>query len=176
MPSTKARGSRVLFLLDEIARLGYIGILETPVIPAASTASTSASSTSRSPSSPRAGHRKAARPGSMPPICGSSPIFRITTRRIFSPRPAANLRAGRLDQRRLRLILKLEHNSRSTHRSTSHQQLARRLIKPQKVLQSLRYDEQIVLVQNAPPLRCGRAIYFRRPEMLARIKSVADRP
>jgi type IV secretory system conjugative DNA transfer VirD4/TraG family protein len=34
----------------------------------------------------------------------------------------------------------------------------------------LRYDEQIVLIQNAPPPRCGRAIYFRRPDMLARVK------
>lgn len=58
-----------------------------------------------------------------------------------------------------------EHRSRSTNR----QQAARRLIKPEEVLQGLRYDEQIVLIQNAPPLRCGRAIYFRRPEMVARM-------
>jgi type IV secretion system protein VirD4 len=38
------------------------------------------------------------------------------------------------------------------------------------VLQGLRYDEQIALIQNAPPLRCGRAIYFRRPEMIARVE------
>jgi len=37
----------------------------------------------------------------------------------------------------------------------------------------MRYDEQIVLVQNAPPLRCGRAIYFRRPDMMARVKGTA---
>ena len=49
------------------------------------------------------------------------------------------------------------------------------LIKPEEVLQGLRYDEQIVLIQNAPPLRCGRAIDFRRPEMLARVKGNADR-
>jgi type IV secretion system protein VirD4 len=35
----------------------------------------------------------------------------------------------------------------------------------------MRFDEQIVLVQNAPPLRCGRAIYFRRPDMMARVKA-----
>jgi type IV secretion system protein VirD4 len=61
-----------------------------------------------------------------------------------------------------------EHSTSSTHRSTSQQQIARRLIKPEEVLQGMRYDEQIVLIQNAPPLRCGRAIYFRRPEMVAR--------
>jgi type IV secretion system protein VirD4 len=63
-----------------------------------------------------------------------------------------------------------DHSSRSSHQSTSQQQVARRLIKPEEVLQGMRYDEQIVLVQNAPPLRCGRAIYFRRPEMMARVK------
>jgi type IV secretion system protein VirD4 len=59
-----------------------------------------------------------------------------------------------------------EHNSRSSHQSTSQQQLARRLIKPEEIMQRLGDDEQIVLVRNNAPLRCGRAIYFRRPEML----------
>jgi type IV secretion system protein VirD4 len=63
-----------------------------------------------------------------------------------------------------------EHSSRSTHHSTSQQQVARRLIKPEEILQGLRYDEQIVLIQNAPPLRCGRAIYFRRSDMMARVQ------
>jgi type IV secretion system protein VirD4 len=34
----------------------------------------------------------------------------------------------------------------------------------------LQDDEQIVLIRNAAPLRCGRAIYFRRPEMLAQVQ------
>jgi type IV secretion system protein VirD4 len=63
-----------------------------------------------------------------------------------------------------------QHSSRSSHQSTSHQQVARRLIKPEEVLHRLCYDEQIVLIQNAPPLRCGRAIYFRRPHMVAKVK------
>jgi len=71
-------------------------------------------------------------------------------------------------------------SSTSFHSSQSQNQLARRLIKPEEVLQNLRYDEQIVLVQNAPPLRCGRAVYFRRPDMLARVKGngaqVGSRP
>ena len=48
-------------------------------------------------------------------------------------------------------------SSTSSHSSQSRNQLARRLIKPEEVLQQLRYDEQIVLVQNAPPtaLRSG---------------------
>ena len=38
----RVRAGRLLFLLDEVARLGYMGILETAAIPAASTASISA--------------------------------------------------------------------------------------------------------------------------------------
>jgi len=37
----------------------------------------------------------------------------------------------------------------------------------------LRADEAIVFRRGAPPLRCGRAIYFRRPELRDRIE--ADR-
>jgi type IV secretion system protein VirD4 len=61
--------------------------------------------------------------------------------------------------------------SSSTHETTSEQQLVRRLIKPEEILQTLRYDEQIVLISNCRPLRCGRAIYFRRPKMLTRTQS-----
>lgn len=61
--------------------------------------------------------------------------------------------------------------SSSTNETTSEQQLVRRLIKPEEILQTLRYDEQIVLISNSRPLRCGRAIYFRRPEMLGRTQS-----
>jgi type IV secretion system protein VirD4 len=66
-----------------------------------------------------------------------------------------------------------DHSTRSSHQSTSQQQIARRLIKPEEVVQGMRYDEQIVLIQNAPPLRCGRAIYFRRPDMMARVRGSA---
>jgi type IV secretion system protein VirD4 len=32
-------------------------------------------------------------------------------------------------------------------------------------IQSMRKDEQIIIVQGHSPIRCGRAIYFRRKEM-----------
>jgi len=60
--------------------------------------------------------------------------------------------------------------SHSRHQSSSRQQVARRLIKPEEIMQALRDDEQIVLIRNAAPLRCGRAIYFRRPEMLEQVQ------
>ncbi|PIT68834.1 Ti-type conjugative transfer system protein TraG [Bartonella tribocorum] len=43
----------------------------------------------------------------------------------------------------------------------------RALILPHEVIQEMRQDEQIILMQGQRPLRCGRAIYFRRKEMLA---------
>ena len=60
--------------------------------------------------------------------------------------------------------------SHSRHQSSSRQQVARRLIKPEEIMQRMQDDEQIVLIRNAAPLRCGRAIYFRRPEMLKQVQ------
>ncbi len=41
----------------------------------------------------------------------------------------------------------------------------RPLIMPHEITQSMRKDEQIVIVQGHSPIRCGRAIYFRRKDM-----------
>ncbi|ENN90437.1 Ti-type conjugative transfer system protein TraG [Bartonella schoenbuchensis] len=49
--------------------------------------------------------------------------------------------------------------------STSFQQ--RPLIYPHEITQSMRKDEQIILVQGQPPIRCGRSIYFRRKDFKA---------
>ena len=43
----------------------------------------------------------------------------------------------------------------------------RALILPSEITRTMRADEQIIIVRGKPPLRCGRAIFFRRPEMLA---------
>jgi len=43
----------------------------------------------------------------------------------------------------------------------------RPLIMPHEITQSMRNDEQIIIVQGHSPIRCGRAIYFRRKEMNA---------
>jgi len=53
-------------------------------------------------------------------------------------------------------------------RSVSTQR--RPLILPHEITQSMRKDEQIIIVQGHPPLRCGRAVYFRRPEFLNQTK------
>ncbi|MEI2298756.1 Ti-type conjugative transfer system protein TraG [Ensifer sp. MJa1] len=41
----------------------------------------------------------------------------------------------------------------------------RPLILPHEITQSMRKDEQIIIVQGRGPIRCGRAIYFRRKDM-----------
>jgi len=49
--------------------------------------------------------------------------------------------------------------------SVSYQR--RPLIMPHEITQTMRKDEQIIIIQGHPPLRCGRAIYFRRKDMAA---------
>ena len=48
-------------------------------------------------------------------------------------------------------------------------EVRRALIEPSELLQDTRADEAFVFLANARPLRCGRAIFFRRPEMVARL-------
>lgn len=67
--------------------------------------------------------------------------------------------------------VELDQTSRSSQMSgssrTRSKQLTRRpLILPHEVMQ-MRADEQIVFTAGNPPLRCGRAIWFRRADMKA---------
>ncbi|MBP1852826.1 type IV secretion system protein VirD4 [Rhizobium halophytocola] len=55
--------------------------------------------------------------------------------------------------------------SRGSSRTRSRQLSARPLIQPHEVLR-MRADEQIVFTSGNPPLRCGRAIWFRRADMI----------
>ncbi|MBK5570750.1 Ti-type conjugative transfer system protein TraG [Ensifer sp. SSB1] len=54
--------------------------------------------------------------------------------------------------------------AKGTSRTRSKQLAARALIQPHEVLR-MRADEQIVFTAGNPPLRCGRAIWFRRNDM-----------
>lgn len=54
--------------------------------------------------------------------------------------------------------------SASSGRSENRTELRRSLIKPDELLQDTRADEAFVFVRGAKPLRCGRALWFRRPE------------
>jgi type IV secretion system protein VirD4 len=66
-------------------------------------------------------------------------------------------------------------DSTSSHNRSSNDGLsesARELIKPEEV-RTMRADEAIVFRRGAAPIRCGRAIFFRRDDMLDRV--AADR-
>ena len=43
----------------------------------------------------------------------------------------------------------------------------RPLIFPDEIMSVMRRDEQLLFVAGIAPIRCGRPIYFRRPEMVA---------
>ena len=45
----------------------------------------------------------------------------------------------------------------------------RPLIRTEEIMHDLRDDAQIVIARKGRPLLCGRAIYFRRPELAARV-------
>ncbi|WP_176556197.1 type IV secretory system conjugative DNA transfer family protein [Rubellimicrobium rubrum] len=57
----------------------------------------------------------------------------------------------------------------SSGTSATRSEMRRRLITPDELLQDTRTDEAFVIVRGTRPLRCGRAIYFRRPEMAATV-------
>ena len=55
--------------------------------------------------------------------------------------------------------------STSSGWSENRLEMRRALIRPEEIIQDTRVDEAFVLVRGAGPLRCGRAIYFRRKDM-----------
>lgn len=63
----------------------------------------------------------------------------------------------------------LEIGTASTGASEQKSERGRRLATVSEILADARADEQFVFVQGRKPLRCGRAIYFRRPEMVSKV-------
>ncbi len=55
--------------------------------------------------------------------------------------------------------------SRSRGSNTNVHEIRRALITPDELIQDARTDEMFVLARSSPPIRCGRAIYFRRQEL-----------
>jgi len=64
-----------------------------------------------------------------------------------------------------------ETGSRSRGANTSYHEISRPLIRREELMNDCRTDEAFVIIRGAKPLRCGRAIYFRRPELAARIEA-----
>jgi type IV secretion system protein VirD4 len=65
----------------------------------------------------------------------------------------------------------LAMGSRSRGSNVNVHEISRPLIRPEEVLHDMRSDEQIVFSGFGKPLRCGKAIFWRRPDLVARIDS-----
>ncbi|RVT68963.1 MULTISPECIES: Ti-type conjugative transfer system protein TraG [Rhizobium/Agrobacterium group] len=154
---------RTLFLLDEVARLGYLRILETA--------------------------RDAGRKYGISLTLIFQSIGQI--REAYGGRDASSKwfesaswisfaaindpeTADYLSRRCGETTIEVDQMSRTSQSSGSSRsrskQLSRRpLILPYEVMR-MRGDEQIVFTAGNPPLRCGRAIWFRREDMKACVK------
>ncbi len=154
---------RALFLLDEVARLGFMRILETA--------------------------RDAGRKYGITLTLLFQSICQM--RETYGGRDAASKwfesaswisfaavndpeTADYISRRCGTTTVEIEQLSRSSQasgssRTRSKQLGSRPLIQPHEVLQ-MRGDEQIVFTAGNPPLRCGRAIWFRREDMKACVK------
>lgn len=62
-----------------------------------------------------------------------------------------------------------EVGNRSRGSNISYHEIGRPLIRKAELMRDVRDDEQFVLARGMAPLRCGRAIYFRRPELTAQV-------
>lgn len=62
-----------------------------------------------------------------------------------------------------------EPGTQSSGRNMNFHPLKRHLIRVEEIINDMREDEQLIFAKGGRPLRCGRAIYFRRPEMAARV-------
>ncbi|MCZ7466843.1 MULTISPECIES: Ti-type conjugative transfer system protein TraG [Rhizobium/Agrobacterium group] len=149
---------RALFLLDEVARLGYMRILETA--------------------------RDAGRKYGITLVMIYQSIGQL--RETYGGRDAASKwfesaswisfaaindpeTADYISRRCGMTTVEIDQVSRSSQmkgssRTRSKQLAARPLIQPHEVLR-MRADEQIVFTAGNAPLRCGRAIWFRRDDM-----------
>jgi len=65
-------------------------------------------------------------------------------------------------------LVRLEAGSRSRGQNTNRHEIKRKLINPEELLQDTRADELFVYA-GGRPIRCGRAIYFRRRELKDRV-------
>jgi len=155
---------RALFLLDEVARLGFMRILETA--------------------------RDAGRKYGITLILLFQSIGQM--RETWGGRDAASKwfesaswisfaavndpeTADYISRRCGATTVEIDQISRSSQssgssRTRSKQLASRPLIQPHEVLR-MRADEQIVFTAGNAPLRCGRAIWFRREDMKACVKA-----
>jgi len=156
-------GDLALFLLDEVARLGYLRILET----ARDTGRKYGISLTLIFQS--IGQMRETFGGRDATSKWFESASWISFAAINDPETAeyVSRRCGattvEVDQ------LSRSFQSRGSSRTRSKQIAARPLIQPDEVLR-MRADEQIVFTAGNAPLRCGRAIWFRRADMRGCVK------
>ncbi|MEO9735466.1 MULTISPECIES: Ti-type conjugative transfer system protein TraG [Alphaproteobacteria] len=153
---------RVLFMLDEAARLGYMRIIETA--------------------------RDAGRKYRISLLMLFQSLGQM--REAFGGRDATSKwfesaswvsfaaindtdTARYISERCGMTTVEVEQVSRSSRagsltRNRSRQLSQRPLIQPHEILQ-MRSDEQIIFTSGSKPLRCGRAMFFRRNDMTAKV-------
>jgi type IV secretion system protein VirD4 len=151
---------RTLFLLDEVARLGYLRVLET-ARDAGRKYGITLTLIFQS-----LGQMREAYGGRDATSKWFESASWISFAAINDPDTAAYI-----SQRCGDTTVEVDQLSRSSQisgssRTRSKQLASRRLILPHEVLQ-MRADEQVIFTAGNPPLRCGRAIYFRRADMQA---------
>lgn len=155
----KVKG-RTLFLLDEVARLGYLRILET-ARDAGRKYGITLTMIFQS-----IGQMREAYGGRDATSKWFESASWISFAAINDPDTA-----DYISKRCGDTTVEVDQTNRSTgmkgsSRSRSKQLSRRPLIMPHEVLR-MRSDEQIVFTSGNPPLRCGRAIWFRRDDMRA---------
>lgn len=151
---------RTLFLLDEVARLGYLRILETARDVGRKYGITLTMIFQS------LGQMREAYGGRDATSKWFESASWISVSAINDPDTA-----DYISKRCGDTTVEVDQTSRSSgmkgsSRSRSKQLTRRPLILPHEVLR-MRADEQIVLTAGNPPLRCGRAIWFRREDMRA---------
>lgn len=151
---------RTLFLLDEVARLGYLRILETARDAGRKYGITLAMIFQS------IGQMREAYGGRDATSKWFESASWISFAAINDPDTA-----DYISKRCGDTTVEVDQTNRSTgmkgsSRSRSKQLSRRPLIMPHEVLR-MRSDEQIVFTAGNPPLRCGRAIWFRREDMKA---------
>lgn len=151
---------RTLFLLDEVARLGYLRILET-ARDAGRKYGITLTMIFQS-----IGQMREAYGGHDATSKWFESASWVSFAAINDPETA-----DYISRRCGDTTVEVDHTNRSTgmrgsSRSRSKQLSRRPLILPHEVLR-MRSDEQIVFTAGNPPLRCGRAIWFRRNDMKA---------
>lgn len=151
---------RTLFLLDEVARLGYLRILET-ARDAGRKYGITLTMIFQS-----IGQMREAYGGRDATSKWFESASWISFAAINDPDTA-----DYISKRCGDTTVEVDQTNRSTgmkgsSRSRSKQLSRRPLIMPHEVLR-MRGDEQIVFTAGNPPLRCGRAIWFRRDDMKA---------